>query len=352
MGADRGPAITRCDDIIAQVERCRKIVTNLLQFARQQEPHVEPVELNALVEQVLQLRKYDLQTKNIRIVRHFDPSSPVVIADGDKLQQVVLNLLNNAHDAVTEAGRAGTIWVRTKADGDRVTLEFLDDGPGFKDPERAFEPFYTTKEVGKGTGLGLSVCYGIVREHQGEITAENWLKGARVTVTLPMGRREGGRPAAVEQREPSTVPAVQPTGDPAGPGGLRALVVDDEDALARMQVAFLSRMGISAAAVPTGEAGIRYLERHEVDAVISDVRMPGSVDGVQLYRWVQRNRPALADRFVFASGDIVGLNLDEVFAEIPVRRIQKPFRFDVYRQVVSEVVRRPRDRSLEAARAS
>jgi signal transduction histidine kinase len=318
------------EDIQAQAERCRRIILNLLQFARKQAPHLEAVAINALVDQVLKLREYEMQTRNIRLVREFDPANPILSADPNKIQQVVLNLLNNAHDALHETGQPGTIWVRTSLRPPNVVLEFADDGPGFPDPTRAFDPFYTTKEVGRGTGLGLSVCYGIAREHGGEITATNGEKGARITVTLPIGQ-------VPAQQIPA--PAAPQRADPPRPArDLHALVVDDEQLLQRLQVSFLSKMDVGATAVSTGEEAIRFLQDHGADVVISDVRMPGSVDGVALYEWVRAHRPELAERFVFVSGDLVGLNLDEFFQRTQVPRIAKPFRFDLYRNVVGQVL--------------
>ena len=319
----------------AQVERCRKIVANLLQFARQQEPRKEAVDVNATIDQMLSLREYELGTRNITIVREFDASNPVINADRSKMQQIILNLLNNAYDAISGEARAGTVWVRTRATPAHVVIEFLDDGPGFRDPARAFDPFYTTKAVGQGTGLGLSVCYGIVEEHGGEILAGNWEKGARVAITLPIGDpvalRRPELPARGIDVEP---PADQPTQKP----GLRALVVDDEEMLVRLQVAYLAKMGIQATGVATGAEGIRHLEAHEVDLIISDVRMPGAVDGVQLYEWVRTNRPKLVRRFVFVSGDLVGLNLGAFFQQTPVLRVEKPFGFAEYADVVRQVL--------------
>src|SRR5262245_50474973 len=173
------------NDLYSQADRCRKIVANLLQFARKTTPEFENIRANDLTEQVLKLREYEFRTRNVRFVREFDPGNPEFCADKNSVQQVLLNLINNAYDAIRDTDRPGTILVRTEAAVDGVKFEILDDGTGLSSPQRIFEPFYTTKEVGRGTGLGLSVCYGIVKEHDGEITAGNWERGARFTVTLP-----------------------------------------------------------------------------------------------------------------------------------------------------------------------
>jgi two-component system NtrC family sensor kinase len=172
--------------IISQVDRCKRIVSGLSQFARRQKPRLEPVRLNRLVERVLALRAYELEARNVTLVRDYDPADPELAADSYKLEQVVLNLLNNAHDAIRESGRGqGTIRVTTELNDSGAAISIEDDGAGIREPDRIFEPFYTTKEVGQGTGLGLAVCYGIVEEHGGTIRAENRHPGARLTVTLP-----------------------------------------------------------------------------------------------------------------------------------------------------------------------
>jgi two-component system, NtrC family, sensor kinase len=329
---DGGPTLRLLEQVDAHVERSRRIVANLLQFARRQEPRTESFEINAAVEQMLELRGYELATRNIIVVRDYDPGNPVLSADRDKLQQVVLNLLNNAYDAIAETGGPGTISVRTRVETGTIVLEFADDGPGFREPERAFDPFYTTKDVGKGTGLGLSVCYGIVQEHGGEIRVANRQRGACVTIRLPAGHPV---PPAPGGASPDAAPSPAPSSQAAL---TTVLVVDDEPALVRLQLTFLERMGLRGEAAGSGEEAIRYLESRGADAVVSDVRMPGRVDGIQLYEWVLANRPYLANRFLFVSGDLVGLNLDAFFARTGVARISKPFRFDAYSRTVLAVV--------------
>jgi C4-dicarboxylate-specific signal transduction histidine kinase len=181
-------------DIAAQADRCRKIVGNLLQFARQHPPHLEAVRINEVLEQALRMREYELQTGNVGIVREYDAANPVICADPNKIQQVVLNLLNNAYDAIVESGQPGSILVKTKQTDGAVRIEFQDDGPGIQHFDRLFEPFYTTKDVGKGTGLGLSVCYGIIQEHGGSIRAGKL--GAGCSLRDVASRRRSVGPAA------------------------------------------------------------------------------------------------------------------------------------------------------------
>lgn len=310
-----------------QGDRCRKIVANLLQFARQETPRLESVGLNDIVEQALQLREYELRMLNIELIREFDPTNAIFCADPNKIVQVVLNLLNNAHDAIREAGASGKIWIRTASDNDQVRLEFLDNGTGLREPERVFDPFYTTKEVGQGTGLGLSVCYGIVEEHQGSIRAENWEHGAHFIILLPKGD------ANVVMKPPMEEEAMEHV-----PRKYKALVVDDEETLVTLQTSFLADLGVEAHGAHSGAEAILYLQSNQVDLVISDVRMPGTVDGIQLYEWVGRNRPNLLQQFLFVSGDMIGINVSEFFLKSTAPRIQKPFMWDDYSRLVQRML--------------
>jgi PAS domain S-box-containing protein len=175
------------EKLYKQAQRTHHIVQNLLSFARQRKPERQQVQVNRVIEDTLALREYDLRSNRIQVHRQLDPSLPEVSADFHQLQQVVLNILNNAFDAVLEAGRDGEIWVTTSIRDENLTIQITDNGPGVTHLHRVFDPFYTTKPVGKGTGLGLSICYGIVKEHGGEIQARNETPtGATFTVTLPL----------------------------------------------------------------------------------------------------------------------------------------------------------------------
>ncbi len=186
--------------ILQEAQRTKQIVQNLLSFARQMPPQRKPVQLNAILRRTIQLRAYDFNSHGVEIVEHLDESLPEVVGDSHQLQQVFLNILNNAYDAVRETGRPARIEIMTASLGNHVEVSFRDNGHGISHPDRIFDPFFTTKEVGKGTGLGLSICYGIVREHGGEILCHNnsGTQGATFIVRLP-GLRS--RPPKVWPRE-------------------------------------------------------------------------------------------------------------------------------------------------------
>jgi two-component system NtrC family sensor kinase len=172
-----------------EAQRTKQIVQNLLSFARQTPARRGLVQVNAVLERTVALRAYDFNNHDVAVLQEFDAKLPEILADAHQLQQVFLNILNNAYDAIRETGRGGSIRIATRQGPDGIEITLRDTGPGIKFPERIFDPFFTTKEVGKGTGLGLSICYGIVREHDGEITCQNNEDGmgATFTVRLPGG---------------------------------------------------------------------------------------------------------------------------------------------------------------------
>ena len=173
--------------ILQEAQRTKQIVQNLLSFARQMPPQRNPVQINTILRRTVQLRAYDFHSRGVEVVERLGQDVRQVIGDSHQLQQVFLNILNNAYDAVREAGRPARIEIRTLNLGSMVEVQFRDNGHGIAFPERIFDPFFTTKEVGKGTGLGLSICYGIVHEHGGEILCHNNSdgEGATFVVRLP-----------------------------------------------------------------------------------------------------------------------------------------------------------------------
>jgi two-component system NtrC family sensor kinase len=173
--------------ILQEAQRTKQIVQNLLSFARQMPPQRNPVQLNLILRRTIQLRSYDFNSHGVEVIEHLDEDLPEVVGDAHQLQQVFLNILNNAYDAVREVGRPACIEIMSTKTGDSVEVSFSDNGNGITHPDKIFDPFFTTKEVGKGTGLGLSICYGIVKEHGGEILYHNSIagQGATFIVRLP-----------------------------------------------------------------------------------------------------------------------------------------------------------------------
>src|ERR1700757_2051736 len=186
--------------ILQETQRTKEIVQDLLSFARQRPAQREPMQVNAILRQTIKLRSYDFSSHGVEVSEEFDDNLEMAMGDPQQLQQVFLNILNNAYDAIQDSGNHGKIRIRTRRTMDSIEIAFIDNGTGVSDPERIFDPFFTTKPAGKGTGLGLSICYGIVRAHGGEILCWNneGETGSTFVVRLPIATETALAAAANE----------------------------------------------------------------------------------------------------------------------------------------------------------
>ena len=188
--------------ILDETQRTKEIVQDLLSFARQKPAQREAIQLNTILRQTIKLRSYDFASHGVEVSEEFDENLENAMGDAQQLQQVFLNILNNAYDAIQESGNRGKIRIRTRRAVDCIEVAFIDNGTGVSDPDRIFDPFFTTKQAGKGTGLGLSICYGIVRAHAGEILCWNneGESGSTFVVRLPISSESALAAAAREAR--------------------------------------------------------------------------------------------------------------------------------------------------------
>ncbi len=312
--ADMGPqGIEYTDKLYKQAQRTHRIVQNLLSFARQHKPERIAVQLNQVLEDTLALRDYDLRMKNIRVHMELAPDLPITAADPHQLQQVFLNMVNNAVDAILESSTDGDLWVRTAAREDRLTVEFADSGPGVRDPSRVFDPFYTTKPVGKGTGLGLSICYGIITEHGGTIQVRNVQPhGAAFTIELPF------QPAVTRRSSSEPGPAV------AGREG-RILLVDHDQSVLEAVGAILRGRNHAVRTASSLDEAESLIEEGDFDLVLADVEVSGRVGQPGLHAWLTANKPALAQRLVLMRAAAPsGPANEEARSGLPI--LQKPFK--------------------------
>lgn len=179
--------------IVTQANRCRDIIRGLLDFARQRKPDKRLSDVNAVLQECVSLVSNQALFHNIEIVKDLAGNLPRALMDPSQIQQVFMNLIMNAVEAMNGAGRL-TLRTRFDPGAKRVEAEVTDTGHGIRpeDKARVFDPFFTTKEIGHGTGLGLAISYGIVQEHNGTISVESEPgRGARFTVRLPVAGKEG-----------------------------------------------------------------------------------------------------------------------------------------------------------------
>ena len=261
------------------------------------------------------------------------PSDPKIWANASEVQQMLLNLVINAEQALMTVETSRTITIRSTSTEAEVCFEVADNGPGIA-PEirgRVFDPFFTTKPAGVGTGLGLSICYGIVREHGGRITVESEPgRGANFLVALPRDPRAEVRASAEPRSAPSTPP-----------GPLTVLLLDDEVGLRNALLRFLARRGIDAVGVGDGAEALRKLRQRDFDVIVSDVRMPG-MSGREFIAHLRRERPELVARLIFSTGDSFAADTAALLQDAGVPTVAKPFDFASLEQLIRDVAARTR----------
>jgi two-component system cell cycle sensor histidine kinase/response regulator CckA len=318
------------ETILSESERAARIVRNLLTFARKRQTTRAMVDVNQVVRETLALRAYEQRVSNIDVIDALAAGLPQVFADGHQLQQVLLNLVINAEQAMLGANGRGTIVVRTwhEAEQDTVILEINDDGPGIPadTQPKIFDPFFTTKEVGKGTGLGLTVAYAIVQEHGGRIRLESKSNaGASFYVELPVSGKLTGEPLQGGTRA-SSAEAV---------AGAAILVVEDEAPLANAVVDALTDAGYAVEHAADGEEGLARIEERAFDLVICDLKMP-RMDGKTFYSALLTTSPKLANHVVFVTGDVAGTDAERFLEDSGCRWLGKPFRLGDLLKAVRE----------------
>jgi signal transduction histidine kinase/ActR/RegA family two-component response regulator len=314
--------------------RIGQITTNLLAFARMSGPERSLVDVNELVRRTHALRAYHLNTLNVNVQIDLDPSEPRVWANVSELQQMLLNFLINAEQALeTHEGPRG-ITLRTHADSLEVRIECRDTGPGIpaEIKSRIFDPFFTTKPEGIGTGLGLSICYGIVRSHGGRIWVDSEPgSGAAFQIALPLDLRTMPRPSA------------EPVVGPAGTEALSVLVVDDEPGIRQATARFLNRSGMQVRAVSDGAEALRALRSQSFDVILCDVRMPG-MNGRDFLIRLREQTPMLVSTLIFATGDTLDVDTAALLADAGAPSLVKPFDFDALERLVRDVAAKSANR--------
>ncbi len=354
-------------------QRASRIVHNLLTFARQHRMEKSPVNINELLERTLALRSYELKVNNIEVIADLDPHLPLTVADGAQLQQVFLNLIINAEQAIKQTRGGGRLFLRTRViparaeqrnpsserpsssllrmddtasrpaneshkrtpladrdDGARgqtdvlIEITVADDGPGIAPAHlhRIFEPFFTTKPVGQGTGLGLSISHSIVQHHGGRLSARNRPEGgAEFVIEIPV----------VSER---AALAPRPARDPLPPpptSSRHILIIDDEPSI----VDFLRRMalgeGHSVETATDGREALTKLADRTYDLILCDIKMP-TVNGQQLYQELKKFNGALAKKIVFITGDVINPETRAFLQQTGSHFLEKPFHWhDVVR---------------------
>jgi signal transduction histidine kinase/CheY-like chemotaxis protein len=341
------------EKIVAQSRRAAGIVRSLLDFARQRPSERQLVQANDMMHSTLDLLAYELRTHNIERTVRLAPDLPLTLADPYQLQQVFVNLVNNARQAMSEAHGGGHLTITSELgpstflnggqDAEpviRITVQ--DDGPGIP-PDllpRIFDPFFTTKSPGEGTGLGLSVCHGIIGDHGGHIWAENEAQGVTFFVELPVVQPTI-LPTALPSYTSSEAEVLQSDAPsesstpkttmlkPLPVETARILLVDDESGTVEVLARILKGQGYQADAVTDGKAALQRLAETKYDLVLCDIRMPG-LSGPEIYRQLEEYDPEMAGRIIFITGDVMSSGTRRFLKESGTSFLSKPFDLDEF----------------------
>jgi two-component system NtrC family sensor kinase len=316
-----------------QARRAAHIVESLLVFSRPTTPRNSLLHLPDLIQRTIQLHEHSLRSNHVQVDLVARPDLPTVLGDSNQLTQVFLNLIVNAEQAIREVREHGTLRIRLGAVGERVLVTFQDDGVGIRREAlpRIFDPFFTTKRPGRGTGLGLSICMAIVREHNGDISAQPLPDGGSVfTVSLPVCTQ------AVLVAEPGTSPhgsVEEPAPAVPSPTGKRILVVDDEEGIRELVMESLGGRGFSVDSAASFEEALERTARHSYDAILCDINLETDAgivaSGFELHDRICADLAARSvpqPPFIFMTGDLVDSAISEQVGRQHSMFLQKPFR--------------------------
>jgi CheY-like chemotaxis protein len=309
--------------ILRQAQRAAKLLRGLLRFVRAGEKRTAAVNLNDVVRSAIDLVSYRFSIDEITIEGRLDPELPTVVADANRMEQVIVNLLSNALDALRGVKPPRRLIVDSFTDdtGGKVCVTVTDNGPGVASEiaGRLFRPFASTKGM-RGTGLGLYISRQLVREAEGELdVVKHDGPGARFMVWLPSAR-QAVPTAPVAMPQAATPEASAPASPKLSLEGIRVLLVDDEELIRRPMARFLSKRGAEIKEAGDGLAALERLnEGYDPQVILADLRMP-KMDGAEFYHRLQQERPPLAERVLFLSGDITHL-AGRGLAEVPRDRV-------------------------------
>ncbi|MDP3025112.1 MAG: GAF domain-containing protein [candidate division Zixibacteria bacterium] len=313
--------------ISKESDRAKNIVNNLLTFARKHKPEKKYLDINTILDQTIELRAYDLKVGNIQVLKNFEPQLPRTMADFNQLQQVFLNIMNNAHQAIQETKGKGEIRIRTEKAGEMIRIILEDNGPGIPEENlnKIFEPFFTTKEVGRGTGLGLSISYGIIQQHGGKISARSILgQGATFVIELPVLKEEKAAVSEKKEKPKSVIRKIEKK---------NILAIDDEQSILDILMDTLQQEGHQVDVASNGRTGLSKVKASDYDLIITDIKMP-DFDGRRFYEEVKKYNEELAKKIIFTTGDLANPETEAFLDRVKQPCIPKPFNLEEVKQTI------------------
>ncbi len=332
----------RLERVQEGISRIKAIVKDLLIFAREDTTDTQNVDLNIVIEKATDIMRHQLKLANVNVRLDLEKRPLIVSCNRNLFQQVVINLFQNAKDAIEESGTGSAVSIRSWLSKDKtVAVEVVDDGPGIPKEIQAkiFEPFHTTKVVGKGTGLGLSVSRKIIEGMGGTLTVVSRPeKHTTFRIDIPHKSMVIDERRSNRHREPEYGKL----------SNLAVLMVDDEqEVLHSVCDSISSYVGSIETSNDSIKAYGRIKER-DYDLLLLDIRMPG-MDGTELYDKVIKLKPTLADKVLFLSGDIEGEKTAKFLRECPCKYLPKPFSSKELLMIMCEMASKPKQRQKESA---
>ncbi len=325
---DRG--VKRIENLKDGIFRIKGIIKDLLIFAREQTTEVEDVDVNSVIEKVVGILRNQLKVANAEVALELDRRALMVKCNKNLFQQVIINLLQNAKDAIEESGKGSTVRIRTsQLPGGIAIVEVSDDGPGIPEAviDRIFDPFFTTKDPGKGTGLGLSVSRRIIESMGGSITVASSQRGTTFTINL-LHRRVGVPKQGGEMQN----------ADYSKLAGKSVLIVDDEEGVLKAVKESLWPRMSGVDAFNDGYKAIDAVMDRDYDFILLDIKMPG-INGMEFYRKISEAKPYLSERVIFLTGDTENETTESFVKLTGCRCLAKPFALTELLNVMCEQCR-------------
>ncbi|MEK7279013.1 MAG: ATP-binding protein, partial [Nitrospirota bacterium] len=287
---------------------------SLLRFSRQEKPQKTYLNLNNVIREACQILKYSLGPL-ISLKLDLDPNLPMTLADGHQMEQVFMNILNNACQAMSEKG--GVLSVRSFKSVKYIVIEISDTGSGIPEEnlDKIFDPFFTDRPTGSGTGLGLSICHGIIKEHMGDISVRSKPNDTTFTIRLPF----------TDNRDDSCVSEKKPVKKAKRAiKRKKILIIDDEVLQLQLLESTLSK-DYDVFRADSSRKAIAIVQKEELDLILCDIKMPG-MDGMEFYEWLAKNRPGIENKFLVVTGNIMEERIKSFMKIAGDRVITKPYR--------------------------